>query len=65
MRRKPDTYEEPIIMEFPGMIARVYKPILTPEERERRMKEVHKAALALILSQERAKQQAKEAAAAE
>lgn len=57
--RKPDTYEEPIIMEFPGMIVRVYKPILTPEERERRMKEVRKAAIAILRSVEEAERQSR------
>ncbi len=51
---EPDTYGEPKIMKFPGMIARVYRPILPPEERERRMKEIRKAAAALLESQERA-----------
>ncbi len=51
---EPDTYGEPKIMKFPGMIARVYSPILPPEERERRMKEIRKAAAALLESQERA-----------
>lgn len=65
MKRKPDVYGEPTILKYPGMTVRVFHPILTPEERERRMNEIRKAAIALIRSQERAKQQAKEAAAAE
>ena len=39
-----DTYEEPIIMEMPGCIARIYKPVLTDAERTKRMKAIHKAA---------------------
>ena len=43
-----DQYNEPIIFEFPNMIARVYTPILEPEERERRMKAIHRAAANII-----------------
>lgn len=50
---EPDKYYDPIIMKFPGMIAKVYKPILTPEERERRMKKICEAAAALLESQEK------------
>lgn len=35
--------------------ARVYIPDLTPEERQRRMKQIHKAAAELIMSLERKK----------
>ena len=34
--------------EFPGMVARVFSPILTDEERERRMKAIHDAAANLL-----------------
>jgi len=34
--------------EFPGLVARVFSPILTDEERERRMKSIHKAATNLL-----------------
>ena len=50
-----DTYGEPTIIEFPGMIARVYHPILTEEERTRRMKKIHDAAARLILHAEEVK----------
>jgi hypothetical protein len=43
-----DTYEEPIIIEYPGMIVRVFRPILTEEERARRMKKIHDAAAKLL-----------------
>ena len=43
-----DTYKEPITIEFPGMVARVYLPILEPQERERRMKNIAKAAAQLL-----------------
>lgn len=43
-----DTYKETRVIEFPGMIARVHIPDLTPAERERRMKAIHKAAAELL-----------------
>lgn len=46
--KQQDTYGEPQIFKFPGMTVRVYRPILTDEERARRMKEIEKAAAALI-----------------
>lgn len=48
-------YDEPQIFEFPNMTVRVYRPILTDEERERRMKRIRKAAVDLVLSLEREK----------
>lgn len=53
--RQPDTYGEPVIYKSPGWKIRVFRPILTEEERARRMKEIEKAAAALIMSA-RAKQ---------
>lgn len=58
--RTQDTYKEVRVFEFPGgesppLIARVYIPDLTPEERQRRMKQIHKAAAELIMSLERKK----------
>lgn len=43
-----DTYKEVKVIEFPGMIARVHIPDITPEERERRMKAVYNAAANLL-----------------
>lgn len=45
-----DIYEEkPTIIRFEdGSIAKVWRPILTEEERARRMKEVEKAAIGLM-----------------
>lgn len=43
-----DTYKEIRTFEFPGMIARVHIPDLTPEERSRRMKIIHQAAANLL-----------------
>lgn len=53
--KSQDTYGEPKIYQFPGCTVRVFRPILTEEERARRMKEIEKAAAALIMSA-RAKQ---------
>lgn len=46
-----DVYGEPTIFKFPGMTVRVYRPILTDEERARRMEEIKKAAAALFMAQ--------------
>lgn len=50
MRKSTDVYMEPVIIERPNCIIRVYRPILTDEERERRMKQIHDAAAALLMS---------------
>ena len=46
-----DTYGEVKIFEFENMIARVHIPVLTEEERKRRLKDIEKAAISLLLSQ--------------
>lgn len=38
-------------IESPGFIIRVHSPILTPEEKARRMKAIHKAAENLLKNQ--------------
>ena len=43
MLNQKDKYNDPIIITFPNMVARVYSPILDPEEREKRMKTIHRA----------------------
>jgi hypothetical protein len=43
-----DSYMEAKTMHFPGMIVRVYRPILTEEERARRMAAIHKEAANLL-----------------
>ena len=48
----PDTYQEPIILEFPNARVRVFRPVLSKEERERRMKIIHNAAADLLKSLE-------------
>lgn len=44
-----DTYQDPVIITFPGMIARVYHPILTEKEREKRLGRLKEAAARLLL----------------
>ena len=46
--KQKDTYKEIRVFAFPGMIARVHIPDITPEERTRRMKEIHIAAARLV-----------------
>ena len=43
-----DTYKEVRTFEFPGLVARVYIPDLTEEERNRRMTAIHKQAAKLL-----------------
>ena len=47
-----DVYGEPRVFKFPGMTAYVYQPILTDEERARRMKVIEAAAAAVLIEQE-------------
>jgi len=49
-----DIYEEPIIFTYPNTTVRVFRPILTDEERARRMKIIEKAAVSLVLSERKA-----------
>lgn len=50
MAKSKDEYMEPIVMQDAGAIIRVYRPILTEEERARRMKRLHDAAADLLKS---------------
>jgi hypothetical protein len=50
---KGDTYGEPKTIVFPGMVARVFSPILTEEEQNRRIQKIHDAAASLLHSMER------------
>ena len=52
--RCKDVYGEPIMVDYPNSIIRVYKPILTDEERARRMKAIEKAMIDLLLSGKKA-----------
>ena len=49
---KNDVYGEPEIIEYKNIIAKVYSPIITDEERERRREIIKRAAVQLVLSQE-------------
>lgn len=46
--KSADEYALKKTIEMPGLVARVFSPILTEEERARRMKAIHKAAAALL-----------------
>ena len=48
MLNPKDKYNDPIIITFPNMVAKVYSPILEPEEREKRMKAIHRATAAVL-----------------
>lgn len=48
--KQSDTYKEVRIFQRGNITARVYIPDLTPEERERRLKEIGKAVARLVLS---------------
>lgn len=43
MQKQKTEYQEPITITFQGMVARVFSPILDLEEREKRMKSIHRA----------------------
>ena len=49
---KNDTYGEPEIIKYKNIVATVYSPILTDEEREKRMEKIKQAAVRLVLSKE-------------
>lgn len=46
--KQKDTYSEPKIFTYPGIVAKVYSPILTEEERKRRMEKIAKSAARLL-----------------
>jgi hypothetical protein len=50
---KNDVYGEPEIIKSGNIIAKVYSPILTEEEREKRMERIKQACVRLVLSAER------------
>ena len=54
---KNDTYGEPIIIKVNNNVAKFYSPILTPEEKARRMERIKEAAVRLVLSAENKKGQ--------
>ena len=48
MKKSQDTYMEPEVYHYNNCTVRVYRPILTEEERARRMEAIKKAAAALL-----------------
>lgn len=46
--KQPDTYSEPKTFTYPGIVAKVYSPILTDEERAKRMAQIAKSAERLL-----------------
>ena len=52
---KNDIYGEPEIIKRKNIIAKVYTPILTEKERERRMELIKQASVSLVLSKEERK----------
>lgn len=49
--KQKDTYGEPKTFTCPGVVAKVYSPILTEEERQRRMAQIAKSAERLLKSE--------------
>lgn len=49
--KSQDTYSEPRIIKSPGWTIMVSSPILTDDERARRMKRIEKAAAAVLISE--------------
>ena len=49
---KNDIYGEPEIIKYKNIVATVYSPILTEEERNKRMERIKQAAVRLVLSNE-------------
>ena len=47
---KKDVYGEPEVIRYKNIVAKVYSPILTDAERERRMEGIKQAAVRLVLS---------------
>ena len=58
MKKSQDIYMEPEVYHYDNCIVRVYRPILTEEERARRMEEIKKAAIALLIESEKSKSRA-------
>ena len=50
LKTSKDVYAEPYILNLPGAVVTVRRPILTEEERARRMKAIHDAAADLLRS---------------
>ena len=50
MKKSQDVYKEPEILHLDNCTVRVFRPILTDEERERRLERIKKAAAELLMS---------------
>ena len=55
MKKNKDIYMEPEVYQHNNCIVKVYRPILTEEERARRMEAIKKAAVDLVIVAEKAK----------
>lgn len=49
MKKNNDVYMEPEVYRHNNCIVTIYRPILTEEERARRMEEIKKAAINLVI----------------
>ena len=49
---KNDIYSEPEIVKQKNIIAKVYSPIITEKEKDRRMNMIKKASISLVLSRD-------------
>ena len=58
MKKCQDVYMVPEVYHHNNCTVRVYRPILTEEERARRMEEIKKAAIALLIESEKSKSRA-------
>lgn len=52
-----DTYGEPTVIKKGNIVARCFTPILTDEEKDRRMERVKQASIRLVLAQEKVRGQ--------
>ena len=55
MKTCHDVYMEPEVYHYNNCTVRVFRPILTEEERARRMEEIKKATVDLIIATEKSK----------
>ena len=53
---KKDIYGEPVIIKKNNITARVYSPILTEDEYNRRMEHIKQATVRILLSKEKRKE---------
>jgi hypothetical protein len=54
--KQQDTYAEPKIFTYQNVVAKVYSPILTEEERQIRIERIKKSAARLLMSSEKPQQ---------